>query len=422
MPRTSYGSDAIFERDVRAGRTHVAKRFEIVNRTTQSEGPIHMQKLVIAPSLLMFAVACSASNNTTTSLQPEYAAGGSAGAGTVTPGLDEQDAAPTDPSAEGVDAQGDSADEGQSADSLGEKRATYYVDGSVLRDPCGEALVLRGVNKGSAFPAGDRDQKYVAEVAKTGANAVRYTLRMIYSNSTAEDVEIALQKAHEHNMVAIPAIWDATGDWSKLDEAVGFWLQPDVLAVLKEHEDHVILNIANEAGTKAVTDEQFRAGYRDAIAKLRDAGLNMPLMIDAAHWGRGENYFLDNGEYLLDQDPDRNLIFSWHPWDTNQPASRYEEAFIAAKEKGLNMVVGEFASLGVEYDSPIDFRAILDLSEKHEIGWLWWWWRSEDGHALTPDGIYGNWVHDGEEVVVTHENGLEKTAQRTYFQEHGTCQ
>jgi len=38
-------------------------------------------------------------------------------------------------------------------------------------------------------------------------------------------------------------------------------------------------------------------------------------VIDAAGWGRGEDYILNTGQYLLDADPDHNLIFSWHPWD-----------------------------------------------------------------------------------------------------------
>lgn len=84
-------------------------------------------------------------------------------------------------------------------------RDTFYVDGSTLRDPCGEPVVLRGANKGSAFP-NDADQTYLPGLAQTGANAVRFTFRVQYNNSTAEDVDTALQAAADHHMVGIPAL------------------------------------------------------------------------------------------------------------------------------------------------------------------------------------------------------------------------
>jgi mannan endo-1,4-beta-mannosidase len=301
-----------------------------------------------------------------------------------------------------------------------EPRDTFYVDGSTLRDPCGEEVVLRGANKGSAFP-NDTDQTYLPGLEQTGANAVRFTFRVQYNNSSAEDVDTALQAAADNHMVAIPALWDATGDWSQLGFAVDYWLDPAMVAVLQQHEAHTLLNIANEPGTSSVTDDQFRTEYSDAISRLRAAGLHMPIVIDAANWGRNEDYILDNGVYLLQQDPDQNVIFSWHPWDTQQPASRYEDAFDGAQALGLCLIVGEFSSVGVNYNNPIDYQSIMQLAEQKGIGWLWWWWRSSDGHALTSDGIYGNWANVGEEVVVTSAHGIEHTSVRSHFLTNGTC-
>lgn len=300
-------------------------------------------------------------------------------------------------------------------------RDTFYVDGSTLRDPCGEPVVLRGANKGSAFP-GDQDQTYLPGLAQTGANAARFTFRVQYNNSSAEDVDTALQAARDHHMVGIPALWDATGDWSQLGFAVDFWLDAAMVAVLQQHQGHTLLNIANEPGQSSVTDEQFRTEYSDALSRLRAAGLHMPIVIDAANWGRNEAYLLDNGAYLLQQDPDHNVIFSWHPWDTNQPASRYETAFDAAQSLGLCLIVGEFSSVGVNYTAPIDYQSIMQLAQQKGIGWLWWWWRSDDGHALTDDGVYGHWVNAGEEVVVSSAFGIEQTSQRSDYLTQGSCE
>lgn len=322
------------------------------------------------------------------------------------------------------DSESDSGESGEDPTGVpaGEPGPAYRVEGSTLHDPCGEPLTLRGVNKESAFPAGDENQALMAEVAKTGANAVRITLRMEFNNSDGQDLRIAAEEAVKNHMVLVPAIWDATGDWDRLDEAASFWFRSDVLPVLKEYEQHIIVNIANEAGRATVTDEEYRTRYAEIVQRFRDEGLRMPLMIDAAHWGRDESYLLDNGQALLDADPEHNLVFSWHPWDPEQPASRYASAFETAKEKELTLVVGEIAQLDVEYRRPIDYRSLLRLANEHDVGWLWWWWRSTDAHSMTTDGIYGNWANAGEEVVVGSEDGIQATSQRTLFQLEGRCE
>jgi len=108
---------------------------------------------------------------------------------------------------------------------------------------------------------------------------------------------------------------------------------------------------------------------------VRAAGLRLPIVIDAAGWGREEDYLLDNAAYLLQQDPEHNLVFSWHPWDPAQPASRYQTAFDSAKTKGICLIVGEFAQQEFG-DKPagtgtIDYKSIMSAAQPREIGWLW---------------------------------------------------
>ena len=297
--------------------------------------------------------------------------------------------------------------------------ATMTVQGTQLRDRCGEAVVLRGVNSGIAFP-NDPQAKNLAQVSQTGANAVRLTFRVQYDNSSAQDVDLALGEAFKQKLIAIPSVWDATGDWSKLGFCTDFWLKPDMVAVLKKHEAYTLLNIANEAGA-TVTDAEFVQGYTQAVQKLRQAGLHMPLVIDAAGWGRTESYLINNGPSLLQQDPDHNLLFSWHPWDESQPASRYQKAFDDSIAKGICLIVGEFSSVGVNFDKPIDYRSIMQLAQQKQIGWLWWWWTGGDGHALTADGVFGNWANVGEEVCVSSASGIKNTAKRTTYFQTGGC-
>ncbi|MGR8929528.1 MAG: PA14 domain-containing protein [Gammaproteobacteria bacterium] len=301
--------------------------------------------------------------------------------------------------------------------------ATFTTVGSELADPCGEPFLIRGVNSGIAFPA-DPGAKNLAQIAKTGANTVRLTFRWAINKSDPQAVAIAIRRAAENNMLAIPSIWDATGKWSMFPFAVDFWSQPDMVAELRKFEDLVLLNIANEAGGGEVTNDQYRQGYLQAIYQLRNAGLHMPLVIDAANWGRRESDILQNAKYLIEHDPDHNLVFSWHPWDTKQPPARYEKAFKSAHEAGIPLIIGEFSSTGVSYKLPIDYRYLMQHAADHKVGWLWWWWTSGseiDGHALTQDGIYGHWANVGEEVVMASQYGIQATSLRTPYLKDRTC-
>ena len=299
----------------------------------------------------------------------------------------------------------------------------FTVEGSTLRDPCGEPIVLRGVNAGIAFPA-DPNATKLGEIAKTGANAVRLTFRWLFNRSDPAAVEIAIRSAVANRMLAMPSVWDATGNWPQLQFAADFWSQPAMVSVLRKYEDMVLLNIANEAGNWQVSGEQYRSGYARAIRQLRNAGLHMPLVIDAANWGRRESDLLEHGKYLLAEDPDHNLLFSWHPWDGAQPKARYVQAMDAASKAGLALIIGEFAQVGVDSKTPLDYRGLIRSASERDIGWLWWWWASGepvDTHAMTTDGKFGHWANAGEEIALTSPYGIQASARRTAYLRNREC-
>jgi len=301
---------------------------------------------------------------------------------------------------------------------------TFKTSRTMLLDPCGQQMVVRGVNAGIAFPS-DPEAKSLSEISLTGANTVRLTFRWRINKSNPQAVGVALQKAVENNIVAMPSIWDATGNWGQLSFAVDFWAQPEMVSVLRQYEDMLLLNIANEAGSSSVGHEDFRLQYSQAIKKLRKAGLHMPLVIDAANWGRDEAYIIQNARYLMRQDPDQNLLFSWHPWDENQPQERYKIAIDTINKKRIPLLLGEFSSVGAQEKGIIDYDYLLQYASENDIGWLWWWWSSglanTDLHAMTTDGLYGNWANAGEDVALTNPYGISATSQRTSYMENRSC-
>ncbi|WP_169513355.1 Ig-like domain-containing protein [Flexithrix dorotheae] len=288
--------------------------------------------------------------------------------------------------------------------------AQMYVDGWRLRTDEGEQVVLRGVNKMVFYQDRDGDSFY-PEIAKTGANVTRI---FWFTSGTAAELDLTIQNCINAGMLAMPAVWDATGDWSKLQQCIDYWARPDIAAVIQKYKRYVMLNIANEAGNIQVTDAQFRSVYAAGIQKIRNAGVTVPLVIDAAHWGRGEWYVLDNGEYLLDQDPLHNLMFSWHPWDINQTNARYDDAIADAKNKGLCFIVGEFAERTVGCGCCISYEHIMDQCQQEQIGWMAWSWGPGNGDCadmdMTSNGNFNTLHGWGLETAVNYTNSIMNTS------------
>lgn len=309
---------------------------------------------------------------------------------------------------------------------------TFHTDGSTLLDPCGEPFVIRGVNTGIAFPV-DNYANSLEQITQTGANAVRLIFRWRINKSNPSLMANALQKAAEKHMVAIPSVWDATGNFGKLGFTVDFWTQPEMVTVLRQYEDNVLLNIGNEVGDGKVSQELFLAGYAQAVQKIRNAGLHMPLVIDAAGYGREENYILDNAKTLIDLDPDHNVMFSWHPWDQSaapddaaaeQLKQRFKAVVDTAAANDIPLLIGEFSSVGALQTGYVPYQFMMEYADNNDIGWLWWWWSSGqnvDAHALTTDGIFGHWANVGEEVVMTGLYSINATAKRTHYMSNGIC-
>jgi mannan endo-1,4-beta-mannosidase len=298
------------------------------------------------------------------------------------------------------------------------------VRGRYLYDRCGERIILRGVNAMILYWDRAGTVTY-PEIAKTGANCTRIFWRT--GDGTPGELDQTISNCIAQDMISMPCVWEATGEWDQLQTCVNFWTSDAIAEVIRKHEEYLILNIANEAGDGSVSQEAYRNEYADAIQRLRSAGIHVPLVIDAANWGRGEHYILENGQYLLGRDPDSNLIFSWHPWDTNQPQNRIKEAIDGSIDEDLCMIIGEFSHIGVFYSEPIHWEYIMEYSQEKEIGWLpWVWWCCQnppDGHTISSDKMYGSWTNDpwGEQVAVANPYSIQNTSVRPYYVENGEC-
>lgn len=272
------------------------------------------------------------------------------------------------------------------------------VSGSSILDQCNSNFMIRGVNFGAywqydgANPATCLSK--IAEIKKTNANAVR----LPWSSSTQygrdyNALDAILSAVIANKMIAVPEFHDITCSaltGATISQASNFWVSPNVLAVLKKHQNKLILNIANEPGNdfngnnSAIATKMVTA-YKPAIAQLRGAGLTCPIMIDAPDCGQNVEAMLIAAPQLLAADPLKNIIFSCHAyWGHDASGSDYKtrltNAYNTAKAGNICLVVGEFSSA---QDCPLtaednNFNDVVNVCNTLGIGYFPWEWGGSD--------------------------------------------
>ena len=293
----------------------------------------------------------------------------------------------------------------------------FYVQGRHLYDRFGNKVILVGVNKMAIWT--DRDGlPAFPEIAKTGANVVRIVW---LTEGSSEELDIVISNAHNHQLIPMIDCHDSTGNWQLLTTCVDYWVRADILEVLKKHENYLLINIANEAGKGVVNEWEFRAAYELAIKRMRLAGIHVPLIIDAQGFGQNINDLQKNGPYLIQADPDHNLMFSIHMWWPTAwrgpgVAQMVIDEIAESVEMELPLIVGEFANKGPGCSCCIPYRTIIEQCQINEIGYLAWSWGPGNGDCaemdMTEDGAFDTLHGWGLEVAMTSTHSIQAIAIR----------
>jgi mannan endo-1,4-beta-mannosidase len=291
------------------------------------------------------------------------------------------------------------------------------VVGRHLYDRYGNKIVLVGVNKMVIWT--DRDGlPAFPEIARTGANAVRIVW---LTEGPANQLDTAISNAVEHKLIPMVDCHDSTGDWDLFGACVDYWLQPDVLSVLKKHEEYLIVNIANEPVENYILDRKYRAAYELAIKRLRAAGIHVPLVVDAQGFGKGIDNLQKNAPYLIQADPDHNLIFSIHIyWPTKTYGPAVDQLVIdeiaESVEMDLPLIVGEFANVAWQCACCIPYKTIIEQCHLNEYGYFAWSWgpgnRDCKDMDMTADGTFDTLQGWGLEVALTDPYSIKNVAVR----------
>lgn len=250
----------------------------------------------------------------------------------------------------------------------------FRVEGTQLLDANGNAFVMRGVNHGHAWYK-DTYSTVIPAVAATGANTIRIVLSDggQWQKDDINTIRNIVDLAEQHNLITVLEVHDATGDDSiaSLNRAVDYWIE--MKSALIGKEDTVIINIANEwYGTW--DGSSWAEGYKQVIPRLRDAGLNHTLIVDAAGWGQYPQSIFDYGREVFNADPQRNVMFSIHMYEyAGGDVTTVRNNIDHVLENDLALIIGEFGHYHTDGD--VDEDTILSYSEEREVGWLAWSWK-----------------------------------------------
>jgi len=271
--------------------------------------------------------------------------------------------------------------------------AGISVSGGKIYEGNGNEFVMRGINHAHTwFP--DKLNQSLKDIGNTGANTVRIVLSSghKWSKNSASDVANVIQKAKDNKMIAVLEVHDTTGfqddsSASSLASATDYWLS--MQSVLKGQEDYVIINIGNEAFGNGFNHSDWKSHHKNAIKRLRDAGLTHTLMVDAPNWGQDwQNVMRDNANEVFQSDTHKNIVFSVHMYEVYNSRSTIDNYLTSFSNKGLPLIIGEFAATHKEFD--VDEGSIMSLTSSYNVGYIGWSWDGNDSSYGTID-IVNDW-------------------------------
>ncbi|SEQ12726.1 cellulase family glycosylhydrolase [Streptomyces radiopugnans] len=297
------------------------------------------------------------------------------------------------------------------AEPAGASAAGLHIEDGRLLEANGNDFVMRGVNHAHTWYPGETQS--LADIKETGANTVRVVLASghRWSENSPQDVAAVVGQCKENRLICVLEVHDTTGYGEEaaaasLDQAADYWI--GLRDVLAGEEEYVIVNIGNEPWGN--TDP---AGWTrptiDAVQKLRDAGFEHTIMVDAPNWGQDwQGVMRANARTVYDADPTGNLIFSIHMYsvyDTAEKVSDYLNAFVDAR---LPVLIGEFGGPADQWGDPNE-DAMMATAEQLGLGYLAWSWSGNTDPIL--------------DLVIDFDPGrLSPWGQRVFHGENGIAQ
>ncbi|MEU0239371.1 cellulase family glycosylhydrolase [Nocardiopsis sp. NPDC006198] len=268
----------------------------------------------------------------------------------------------------------------------------FRVSDGRLVDAAGNDFVIRGVSHAHTWYP--QETGALADIKSLGANTVRVVLSsgQRWTENSAADVAAVVADCKANRLICMLEVHDTTGYGDQdgaatLDQAVDYWLR--VQDAVEGEEDHVLVNIGNEPfGNDAATNQNWASATGEAINRLRDAGFDHTLVVDAPNWGQDwSGTMRDNAQGVFDADPDANTVFSVHMYGVYQQESTVVSYLEHFTDAGLPLIVGEF---GIDHsDGNPDEDAIMAHTERLGLGYIGWSWSGNGSPVEYLDMVEG---------------------------------
>ncbi|MFI2430531.1 cellulase family glycosylhydrolase [Streptomyces sp. NPDC018693] len=290
----------------------------------------------------------------------------------------------------------------------------HISDGRLL-EANGNDFVMRGVNHAHTWYQ-SRLQQSLADIKATGANTVRVVLAdgHRWAANDPADVANVIAQCKANRLICVLEVHDTTGYGEEaaagtLDHAADYWI--GLKDVLAGQENHVIINIGNEPWGNT-NPEGWTEPTVAAVKKLRAAGFEHTLMVDAPNWGQDwQGVMRANAQSVYAADPTGNLIFSIHMYsvfDTAQEITDYLSAFVAAR---LPILIGEFGGPADQWGDP-DEDTMMAEAERLDLGYLAWSWSGNTDPVLDlAIGFDANNLSSWGQRIFHGVNGIAQTSR-----------
>jgi mannan endo-1,4-beta-mannosidase len=291
----------------------------------------------------------------------------------------------------------------------------FFVAGGRLFDGLGNDFVMRGVNHPVAWFQADA-LNWLDEIATTGANTVRLVWET--GRGPTDIIRASIERAVELGMVPMVELHDVTGGTDVGDPArMAQYYVDDMRDILTQFEPYLLINIANEWGAFQTPDDTWVEAYQQAIAVLRDAGINHTLVIDGNNWGQKGESIVTRGAALLDADPQHNILFSTHMYQDYENPQRMLDIMRGAQAAELPLIIGEFGFQHGDRNGqpiPVPYTVMVDEAARIGMGFLPWSWtgNSQDvGYLdMSVNGSASQLTGWGDDII-NGQNGIRSTAK-----------
>lgn len=302
------------------------------------------------------------------------------------------------------------------------KNQGIHVQGSKLLDANGKEFIFRGVNLAHAWYK-DKTEFSMVEISALGANSARIVLACgaKWDKTPYSEVKNIAKWCEKYGLICVLELHDFTGSNKASDitkTALNYWVEMKDL--LNAYKKYIIINIANEwIGTFALNKETlWRETYITAVKSMRENGIENVIMIDASGYAQDTGPITKNANKVLEADPDGNIIFSYHVYDSlGKNDNTLISGFDGLKNTGVCWVVGEF---GWRHGwTNVAYKTLMEYCQKNNIGWIAWSWAGNSGGDecldLTDAKTFsGSDLTDWGKDVFYGDNGIQKTSKKAY--------